>query len=98
MSEPARELTLIDHPEGVWRVPIEVALSCSSSTYVSLINKRRARGDMPEPNCTVFARGKRFFALVDFAGAGRPQLLFALDCWIWEERDAPRPFGVRGAL
>lgn len=97
MAEAAPALDLQAYPEGVWRVPLELALACSTSAFVSLINTRRANGDVPSADCVVFARGKRFFALVDFAGPKRPQLLFPLDLWTWEERDAPRAvFGQRG--
>ncbi len=93
---PPADLAPAAVPAGAWRVPLELVLASSSSDYVSLINRRRAHGSMPAADAQVFVEGGRFWALVDFAGPGRPGLLFALDLWEWEDRQPPRrTFGRR---
>ncbi len=87
------------YPEGFWRVPIEMALQCSSSAYVDQIRKRQAGGEYPFTDCGVFIREGRFFAVIDWPRRDANsclKLVIALDLWPWENRDAFRPrFGLR---
>ncbi len=68
--------------EGSWRVPVEMALACPTASVIQqLVVRRIQRGDLPRPTATAFYRGRRLFVVVDFAGDGRPGLLFPLDVW-----------------
>ncbi len=57
----------------------------TSSAVRGLIQERRDAGMWPKPMATVFARGRRYFAIVDFDGRpGNRGLLYPLDVYAWD--------------
>lgn len=102
MGERALDLT---PPAGhelwntpLWRVPTELILAVSQSSYVSLIQKRMAQpGRGPFADAFVFEQGKRFFAIVDFLGDGQNQLVLPLSAYALLDREHAA-FGKRPPL
>ena len=62
------------YPEGVWRVPLEMVLQCSSSSYVGVIRKRQAAGENPFTDGAVFSPRGPVLRGGGLAAAGREQL------------------------
>lgn len=72
-------------PPQYFSVPLDLVRALPTSSIMpELIQARRDKGDTPLPIATVFALGGKYFALVHFAGDGRPSLQIPLDVWEWE--------------
>lgn len=69
-------------PIPSWDVPVEMALSCSSSAFKAVIWARYGQGEHPLPTARVIERGKRFFATIFYPG--KQDLFLPLDCWAME--------------
>lgn len=66
-----------------YEVPVEVAMALSTGSAMPRAIRMRAEAGAPaKPMARIFARGDRFFALVDFEDAARSQLIMPLDCWV----------------
>jgi hypothetical protein len=72
--------------EGCWLVPIEMVLFCTTSAFKAAILARYPGGHSPKRVAKVFARGKRFFAVVSFHGRPQGDLLLPLDVHTLEHR------------
>ncbi len=72
--------------DGEWLVPVELVLACSRSAFVQMVYARAARGDWYKPTAAVFARGKRFFAVIEFHETKYHGVFLPLDVWPLENR------------
>lgn len=70
--------------EGEWRVPVEMAVFCTSSAFKAVILSRYPGGNSPRRSARVFPRGNRFFAVVEFQDDS--WLLIPLDVHTLENR------------
>jgi hypothetical protein len=56
-----------------WVVPVEMAIALAPLAVCATLVSRRARGDGPNPHCTVFRRNGQMVAVVDFARGSQLQ-------------------------
>lgn len=80
----ADEILAAATSEGSWEVPVEMAVFCTSSAFKAVILARYPGGNAPRRKAKVFARGDRFFAIIEFPNT--PDLLIPLDCHTLENR------------